>query len=101
MLLLGIMQILMLLGIFIWTVECASSPLIYARDNYMGSCNIIINDLDGVGLTFSSGTGVGNYSMSYPHSPSINPTSINYKLLVSTSYSADYIIINDTISISV
>jgi hypothetical protein len=101
MYLFGIMQILVLLGIFIWTLDCATSPLIYVRDNYMGSCNIITNDLDGVGLTFSSGTGVGNYSTSYPHSPSINPTSINYKLLISTSYGADYTLTNRTISISV
>ena len=62
---------------------------------------IFLINLDPVGLTFTGGFGIANNTSTFPHAPDITPTSMNYKLLISTSYNADYTISNNTISISI
>lgn len=68
----------------------------------MASCIFYVN-LDTCVLTFSGspGSGPGNNTATFPHAPDIAPTSMAYKLLVSTSYQADYTITFKTISLAI
>jgi hypothetical protein len=66
-----------------------------------GDVGNLFNYLDQVGFRFNAGFGPSNTSSTFAHAPDINPTSINYKLLISTSYNVDYTISSNTISISV
>lgn len=52
-------------------------------------------------MTFSSGFGSSNDTTTFPHAPDITPTSMAYKLLISTSYNADYTITLKTISLAI
>jgi hypothetical protein len=57
--------------------------------------------VDRVGLTFTLGSGSSNNTATFPHAPDITPTSMAYKLLISTSYNADYTITFKTISLAI
>jgi hypothetical protein len=96
----GFLPVIVFLVINQLSFIATSIPLVHQTDYSMGSCKLLFY-IDQVSFSYVSQIGSKNQTVIATHAPPVFPISINYRLISSLGYGADYSIISNTISLSV